>query len=403
MEDLENKIEEKIEEKLFTNEEVKKIKTKTCLNTILCSLLVLLIVISFLFSYCLGVIKSYPDDSNVLKFLNILQLYEDNYVNDFDLSSAIDYSIMGLVVGVEDKYGAYIPKEDSEVTGQKIKTGNYKGIGITYSSSNIKDGYIEILDIVEDSPAGRSELKIGDKITKIDNEEVNEEVIKNFSNNIGLGLTDKVLLEINNEKEILIQLGMVVSPKIDYYVEDNVGYITIYTFVLETIDKFQEAIDYVVKEDVSKIVFDLRDNGGGDVEAVTQMLDYILEECLIVDLRYTSGESEKRYSDEYSKLNSDVEIVVLVDDDTASASELFTMVMQDIRGAKVIGETTYGKSTILTFYTFKDGSVLSMSTGNYYPVSDRYIEGVGIEPDVKLSEKEIKMSIKELKKLGYLD
>ena len=403
MEDLENKIEEKIEEKLFTNEEVKKIKTKTCLNTILCSLLVLLIVISFLFSYCLGVIKSYPDDSNVLKFLNILQLYEDNYVNDFDLSSAIDYSIMGLVVGVEDKYGAYIPKEDSEVTGQKIKTGNYKGIGITYSSSNIKDGYIEILDIVEDSPAGRSELKIGDKITKIDNEEVNEEVIKNFSNNIGLGLTDKVLLEINNEKEILIQLGMVVSPKIDYYVEDNVGYITIYTFVLETIDKFQEAIDYVVKEDVSKIVFDLRDNGGGDVEAVTQMLDYILEECLIVDLRYTSGESEKRYSDEYSKLNSDVEIVVLVDDDTASASELFTMVKQDIKGAKVIGETTYGKSTILTFYTFKDGSVLSMSTGNYYPVSDRYIEGIGIEPDVKLSEKEIKMSIKELKKSGYLD
>jgi carboxyl-terminal processing protease len=172
---------------------------------------------------------------------------------------------------------------------------------------------------------------------------------------------------------------------------------------MDTVSLFKDAVDSVIADGVTEIVFDLRNNSGGDADAVVKMLDYILDECLIIDIKQADGGSRQIYSDSASVLSKDIKIKILVNSGSASASELFTMSLQDNRNAVIMGEKTYGKSTVLTYFTFKDGSMLGMSTGLYYPQSGRYIEGIGIEPDIILSKDELVLSIEELYEQNILN
>ena len=122
----------------------------------------------------------------------------------------------------------------------------------------------------------------------------------------------------------------------------------------------------------------------------------MLKDCLLLTMENNKQETKSLYSDEIGVLPENIDIVILVDNATASASELFTMVMQEQRDAIVMGQKTFGKSTVLTFFTFNDGSMLAMSTGFYYPESGRYIEGEGIEPDILLSDIDIRLSAFEI-------
>ena len=390
---------EQVYEKLYSEKEVKIIARKYALTSATACLFAFVILMTIQLVYVLNEYSKENYSSSVNKYLNILELYEKDYISDIDLDKAIDYSIAGIVQSVDDKYGAYIPA-GNEVISSQIVSGNYYGLGVTL---HFQDTFLEIVDIVEDSPAGRSDLKIGDCITKINNEPVTVEVYEKFRTEINKKEIKKVVLEINHEKEVTIKLGDVKEKKVNYFVENGVGYITISTFVMDTISEFKDAIDFVVENKVSEIVFDIRGNSGGDVEAVQAMLDYILEDCLLISMEYANGEKKEIYSDKNSAINKDLSIKILADNDSASASELFIMALQDNYGVELIGKTTYGKSTVLKYYTFRDGSFLSMSVGTYYSDSGRYIEGVGITPDIELSDEEIKLSIEELRKLEIIN
>ena len=396
-------------EKVYSEQEVRKIVKETSITSILFSLvsiaLIVLIILLFLtykgilgnIYYSMQLLK----DDDFLKYVSVLNLYEKHYLGEMDMSEVVDYSIVGAVSAANDKYGMYIPKSERNITSSNLKTGNYFGLGVTLrfnesQNEELGKSSIEIVDIVKDSPAGRSELSVGDKIVKINGEYVTSELYADLLAQIKEQTITTVTFETESGRVIVIDLGSVKSPKVEYEVIGDVGYIHIYTFVVDTVDLFKDAVDNMVKAGVSEIVFDLRNNSGGDADAVVAMLDYILDECLIIDIKKANGDSEQIYSDKNSVLSSDVVIKILVNSGSASASELFTMSLQDNRDAVVIGQKTYGKSTVLTYFTFKDGSVLGMSTGEYYPQSGRYIEGDGIEPNIELSDSEIVLSIEEL-------
>lgn len=414
--EIENIMENTNIEKVYSEQEVKKIVKETSITSILFSLvsvaLVVLIILLFLtYKGILGNIyysMQLLEDDDFLKYVSVLNLYEKHYIDEMDMSEIIDYSIFGVVSATEDKYGMYIPKSERNITSSNLKTGNYFGLGVTLKlnespDKKVGESSIEIIDIVEDSPAGRSELSIGDKIVKINGEYVTSELYDDLLTQIKEQTINSVTFETESGRIIVIELGSVKSPKVEYKVVDGIGYIHIYTFVMDTVDLFKDAIDNMVEVGVSEIVFDLRNNSGGDADAVVAMLDYILDECLIIDIKKSNGDSEQIYSDKNFALPPDVVIKILVNSGSASASELFIMSLQDNRDAIIIGEKTYGKSTVLTYFTFKDGSVLGMSTGEYYPQSGRYIEGDGIEPDIVLSDGELVLSIEELIDKGLLD
>lgn len=370
---------------------------KSLILTIACSVLSTLMLI---FAVIIGVYFSMKSSGSLdvipylLKYKNILTLYDNNYVDDFDIENAFDYSIAGLVVSTGDKYGYYLPSKERAIQGSLIIEGNYKGLGVTLKFDG--ESVIEIVAVIENSPAGRAGLLIGDKITKINGADITAENYQDLLQSINISAIDGVLFEINNNQEIYIELGEVITEKVSTKVIDDIGYITVYTFVDDTVDLFKEAIDLVVDSNVSKVVFDLRDNRGGSADAVIEMLNYIIADDMIADMNYVHSQNKIYYADSFSKLPKDIEIFIVVNQNTASASELFTMTLQDVKGAKVIGQNTYGKSTILSLFLLDDDSILCMSVGTYYSKSYRNIEGVGILPDILLNDSEILLNIDEI-------
>ena len=380
---------------LVSKKELDKVRN----NAIFTTMLISSSIYSFVFIVLLLSLTGVIGNKNI-KLDNILELYDSMYIGEVEYSDIVDGAIQGIVIASEDKYGGYIPAIQKNTVSDKINTGKYKGFGFTYG---IEEGYIEIKDIVEDSSAGRSKLKIGDRVTHINNELLTDEVLNNFILKVSNGTIDTVLFTLSDSTQIELEAGIVNMPKISTNIVNNVGYIKIHNFVEDTVTLFKESVDKVIDNNVEEIIFDLRGNNGGSLDAVVDMLDYITKDILIVKIEYKTGENVDYYSDSNSVLKNDVTIKILVDNETASAAELFTMCLQDAYKARVIGQTTYGKSTVLSNFIFKDGSMLAMSTGYYHTLNGLNIEGLGITPDIDLNDSDILKNSIELYETGLLN
>lgn len=379
---------------LVSKKELDKVRN----NAIFTTMLISSSIYSFVFIILLLSLTGFIGDKN-RKLDNVLELYNSMYIGDVEYSDIVDGAIQGIVVASEDKYGGYIPANQKNTVTDKINTGKYKGFGFTYG---IEEGYIEIKDIVEDSSAGRSKLKIGDRITHINQELLTEEVLNDFILKVSNGAIDTVLFTLSDSTKIELEAGVVNMPKISTSIVNNVGHIKVHNFVEDTVTLFKESVDKVIDDNVEEIIFDLRGNNGGSLDAVVDMLDYITKDVLIVRVEYKTGKESEYFSDSDTVFDDEKSIKILVDNNTASAAELFTMCLQDVYNAKVIGQTTYGKSTVLSNFMFKDGSMLAMSTGVYCSLKGRYIEDIGIEPDVFLDTSDISKSSIELYETGLL-
>lgn len=383
-----------------SQKEIKKLKWIIRFFIVIFALLVGIICLyTYIFKFT-GLEENFKE---LMKINTVLELYKTEYYNDFELEDLIDGALLGISLQSEDKYGGYLSSA-KENTSEKLLSGKYKGIGITYNH-NKEEKYLDVVDVIPNSPADKAGIKKGDKITGINGESITEESIKSFGGMNDENVPDdlKISLELNYLTNIEVVPAIVEVEKLNYTIKDNIGYVKIHTFVKDTVPLFENAIKEISKANVSEIIFDLRDNPGGDVESVVPILDSILGECRIMTVMNKENEIvEVETSDAENLLDKKIPIKILVNSKTASASELFTMVLQEKREAIVYGETTYGKSTVLSCYGFKDGSLLIMSTGVYTPESGRIIEGVGIEPDVKLSVLDLEKSMIELRELNLV-
>lgn len=383
-----------VDVELVDKKELKKVRNNTIFFTLVVSSFVYSILFILLLLYMGGILAN---DNKKLD--NVLELYKSMYIGDIEYSDIVDGAIQGIVVASKDKYGGYIPAIQKNTVSDKINMGKYKGFGFTYE---IQEGCIEIKEIVMDSAAGRSTLQVGDKITHINNESLTDTVLENFILGVSEGTINSVVFTLEDSTQIELESGIVNMPKITTHIVNNIGYMKIHTFVEDTVVLFKDEVDLFIKEDVDEIVFDLRGNHGGSLDAVVDMLDYITKDVLIVRVEYKTGKEVEYFSDNNTVFNEKKIIKILVDNNTASAAELFTMCLQDVYNAKIIGQTTFGKSTVLSNFMFKDGSMLAMSTGVYYSLKGRYIEETGIEPDVFLNDVDISKSSIELYEIGLL-
>ena len=387
---------ENMDDKIYSKKDVEKILNK---NYTFISIIMIIFWI-FMIGLYFYEVNTIIDDKNIEKYLRVIELYKTDYINDVDIEDAVDYSIAGVVLSTEDKYGAYIPKDSLDVLGEKIQTGNYKGVGISYKKL---DDRLLITDVIENSEAGRKGLKVGDEIIEIDGNPITKFLIDEYEEKLITGSIDSIIYTLSDGKKVNINIGLVIPSKLDYRIKDNTAFISIHNFVAETINLFKDSlIDISKNKNINNIVIDLRNNSGGDVEVVTEMLNFLIDDGLIVDLKYKNGKEREVNATSDILISKDIPIQILVNENTASASELFTMTLQDYRNSKVIGEKTFGKSTILTYYTFEDGSILVMSTGTYYPKSGRDIEGIGIEPDIVLNEEDLNKSVEMLYQEGII-
>lgn len=345
---------------------------------IMIAIMVLLVFNTVSLSYKIFIKKDYNYEAKAKAIYNLMN---DQYVGNLENEKIFDGLYTGMVALATDKYSRYISKDDFE--SYKISTsGNYVGIGCK-TSINVDDYSIYIVSLYEDSPASEAGLEPNDKILKVNNMAVNYDNYDQAISNIRGEEGSKVTLTIKRGEKIFdvdVTRKDVDVPTVGGTIIDNsIGYIKIEGFESVTYDQYKDVYDNLRKQNIKSIIIDLRNNPGGLLDIVTKIADDIVPEGVIT---YTEDKNGKKEYINSTKGEIDIPLVVLVNENSASASELLTAAIKDTQKGTVVGKNTYGKGVVQTTFPFKDGSAVKLTTAKYYTPKGVCIDGVGVAPDI---------------------
>lgn len=332
---------------------------------------------------------------NVLAKVTLLQKYIDTYylnpVKADDLENGI---YKGVIEGLADPYSVYYTKSEY-ASLQESTSGVYCGIGARVSQ-DIETGIITIVQPFEDGPADVAGVLPNDIIYKVEGEEVLgkdlTEVVAKMKGKKGTKVSLTVLRD-NSEMDFTITRNEVENPTVtSELLENKIGYIKVSEFDEITAEQFRTALDKLEKQKESGLIIDLRNNGGGRLTAVVDMLDRMLPEGKIVYTKEKSGEGETYFSTEKEKFEKP--LVVLINGNSASASEVFAGAIQDYGIGKLMGTTSFGKGIVQTIFGLADGTGVKLTTSEYFTPKGRNIHGTGLTPDVTVElNEELKQKV----------
>lgn len=305
-----------------------------------------------------------------------------NYIGNIDENYLNDSIARGILKGTGDKYGRYYNAEEYKNLLESNK-GESVGIGIEVHKD--PSGYIKVVGVYENSPAKDSGVEVGDIIKKI---EGNDVLDIGFNKSISLLKGEpntKVNIAIQREgeeKNLSISRKNIVIESVVGQKEGDVGYVRIKSFNEKTPSQFINLVETLKTQGVKGFVFDVRNNGGGLVSSVSDILDYLLPEGDIVSAVYKDGTKEVLYTSDKEQLN--MPMVVLVNGGTASAAELFAAALKDYNKAILVGTTTFGKGIMQETFTLSDGSAVKLTVAHYYPPKSGNYDGVGVKADFEV-------------------
>lgn len=343
-----------------------------------------------------SLINNLSEEDNITTSLKYVEgLMEKYYLYDIDEQEAIDGAIAGYISSLGDEYTEYIPAKEMEEYTEQI-TGNYVGIGI-YMVKNTEKNTVDVLVPIKESPAEKAGLLSGDSIIKVNDKEYTGDDMTAAANAIKGEEGTKVKLEVLRGEETLtfeitrekINTNPVVSEKL----ENNIGYLEISSFDEGTANDFKTKYEELKSQGITSLVIDLRNNGGGLVNEALVIADYIVPKGK--DLLITVDKNEK---EEIEKAKEDVlidmPIVVLVNENTASASEILAGTLKDHEEATIVGTKTYGKGVIQQIITLKTGAGIKVTVEEYYTPNRTKINKIGIEPNETVElPKDVKNSL----------
>lgn len=324
------------------------------------------------------------------KVMNKIQLIDsaidEYYLYDIDEEVLVDMIYAGYVVGLGDAYSNYYNEAATKALMEST-SGEYTGVGALLSQS-ATTGTITITNVYDGTPAQEAGLQVGDILIKVDGEDITDEdlspVIERIKGEEGT-LVELTILRGDNREELTIKMTrkIVETTTVEYeMLPNNIGYIYIDQFDKVTTAQFETALDTLKSQGMERVIFDLRNNPGGSLSVVCDILDMIIDDGLLV---YTEDKNGKRSeknatSDQFL----DIPMVVLVNGNSASASEIFAGAIQDYQLGAIIGETTYGKGVVQQLIDLRDGTMLKLTISEYFTPLGRNIHGIGIEPDIEV-------------------
>jgi len=305
---------------------------------------------------------------------------EQRYVGEADTDAAMDSLLTGYVSAV-DKYSTYLNEEEYASYSSQMN-GKYSGAGITvkYISAT---GLLKIINVKSNSPAAQADIEIGDIIVKIGDRNVEEmsyeEAINLLRAENGTAISLSLL---RGEQELTksVTIGEYVTSSVEYeMIEGDVGYVAISEFDNTTFDDFKKAVESLENDGAAQFIFDVRNNTGGSLTSVVNILDFLLPEGTLVTLKDNAGKETVHSSDanSFSK-----KYAVLINGSTYSGGELFAAAVRDFKAGTLVGETTYGKGYAQEIIPLSRGA-LYLSTKMYYPPNGENYDGVGVSPDVE--------------------
>ena len=326
--------------------------------------------------------KKIEEKTSVLQ--NIIDRY---FLFDEDMTKVEDGIYAGMMNGLGDPYTVYYTKEEYKALNEDTE-GKYSGIGAVVSQ-NPNTKIITIVKIFDNSPANDAGLQVGDIIDKIDGEEVagtDMDILVKTKIRGEEGTSFKMtVLRGDDRKEVeldLIRRSIEVETVAGKMLDNNIGYIAVSQFDAVTSEQFKSNIESLQSQGMTKLIVDLRGNPGGLLDQVVDMLDYILPDGLVLYTEDKYGKREEYYSDGSHELK--IPMVVLVNENSASASEVFTATFRDFEWGTVVGKTTFGKGIEQNVLPLGDGTAVKITKQHYYPPSGYDLHKVGIKPDLEV-------------------
>ena len=323
-------------------------------------------------------------------FSDVIQLIEKEYVDDVESKELIQKAIQGMVQSL-DPHSSLLPPEAFEDLQIDTK-GKFTGIGIHIT---MKDGFVTVISPIEDTPAYKAGIIAQDRIIKVDGKPVKDlrEAVNMMRGPKGTQVSVTILREGEKEPldfELVRDVIPIVSVK-EVNLKPGYGYIRLSQFSGSTTKELEAILQKMesAKVPMKGLILDLRNNGGGLLNQAIKVSDLFLEEGKILSIQGRNKKNTKEYMATPDPVSRKYPIVVLINGGSASASEIVAGALQDQKRALILGTTSFGKGSVQTVETLRDGSGLKLTIARYYTPSGRSIQAKGIEPDIVLKHKRI--------------
>jgi len=342
------------------------------ITTVFCTLLMTVIIYNL-----------FINTGEIKKFNEVRDILKNEYYVALDQNKLVDDALNGMVDAIGDKYTDYLTKAEWDER-KKDFAGEYTGIGVSFDRNAKEDIYIA--EIYDASPAQKAGLKVGDvlkefegvKLTK--DSDVEQMFVNHTDDSITMKLyrpSTKALFVKTIQKETIVEINATSNV-----IDKEIGYIKLESFDDDIAKDFKKQYDKLAAKGIKGLIIDVRDNFGGSLNQVVEICDFLLPNCTIVSVQGQSKEKEYYYSDENGIT---IPITVLINKNSASASEVLAGALHDNHRATLVGNKTYGKGSVQNSTEFDDGSAIYYTEARYFTPSGICIHGIGIEPDIKVS------------------
>jgi carboxyl-terminal processing protease len=319
------------------------------------------------------------------KLMDLEDFIQQNYLYDIDEEKLLEGAYKGMFQALNDPYSVYMTEEEFNDLLEHTR-GTYSGIGIIVAPGD--DNLITVVSPIEGTPGERAGLRTGDKIIKVNGQEFTademDNAVKVMKGKPGTEVKITIMRMNKDESPKFIDLTIVreeirqktVKAKV---LSDRIGYIRITSFDEKTYGEFKKELDRFEKNNINGLIIDLRNNPGGLLDQCHKIADELMGEGVVVYTQTKDGKREYLKSD---KDKIDVPLVILINEGSASASEILAGAIKDTKSGVLVGTKTFGKGIVQRIVPLRDGSGLKLTVSEYFTPSGVNIHGIGIEPDI---------------------
>jgi carboxyl-terminal processing protease len=363
-----------------------------CKEVILISLIssiIFLVVGAFIGYYQSNKVEyRYKDinDENLQEFIEVYESLNDDYYQDLNREELIKGAIDGMLKALDDPYTTYMDESEMIAFNERMN-GDYEGIGALISIDN--DGDVIISQPFDGSPAAKAGLMPFDKIIEVDGKSTEgmttEEVASMIKGKEGTSVTIKINRKGEEKTFKIVRQAITVDYVSSKMYERNnkkIGYISIETFSSNSYDQFKDELLALEKNGINSLIIDVRNNAGGYLDRVSQIISLFLPEDKTIYQLETKDETIKVKSS--GKEIREYDVVVLINQYSASASEILAGAFKDSYGSEIIGVNSYGKGTVQRTYTLETGGMVKLTVEKWLTPSGEWIDGKGIEPTIEV-------------------
>ena len=356
--------------------------------------LISIIIVSLFLGAIVGNIITYDKENIVFnsvpeeldEFVSTYNTINNSYYKKVSKDKLVDAAIEGMLSSLDDPYSEYMNKTDSTEFNETVN-GEYDGIGITIISDN---DAVKIVSVFDNSPAKKIGLKAGDEITSINDEKVANKNTEQISKLIKNSKKVKIkVIRDNEEKEYTIKKGTVDIPSVTSKMIDKdnkIGYISISIFSSNTYKEFNKALEKLEKNNMKGLVIDVRNNPGGHLDQVSDIIDLFLNKNDVMYQIKNNGKKKRVYAATNSKRK--YKIAVLINKNSASASEILAAALKDSYNSSVVGVNSYGKGSVQKQYKLSNGSSIKYTVKKWYTPKGESIDKKGVEPTEIIEQSE---------------